>query len=200
MGSLATRVRGIATAAFRHASLRKAAFELAAARGRSLVLVYHRLAPGGAESYEVVPSLSSAVFHRQLEILGEVGDIVTVGDLMSAPEPGRRIRFAITFDDDYPSHYQYALPLLQQYGVQATFFLSGRSSAGLGPYWWMLLERMIAERGVDETRRMLGVSGTTPAEVAAACEHPVVSERIPALVPSRESAVLEADAIRALAD
>src|SRR5690242_9874014 len=100
MDSLATRVRGIATAALRHASFRNAALALAAARGRSLVLVYHRLAPGGAESHEVVPSLSNAVFGRQLEILGEVGDIVTVGDLMSAPEPRQRIRFAITFDDE----------------------------------------------------------------------------------------------------
>ena len=169
-------------------------------RGRGLVLVYHRLAPVGSAPHEVVPSLSSAVFRRQLEILGEVGEIVPAGDLAADSTPPRRIRFAITFDDDYPSHAQRALPLLQEYGVPATFFLSGRSSLGFGPYWWILLEQMIAACGLEETRRVLGVTGATPLEVAAACERPDLAERISMLVTSRDSALLEPVGIRALSD
>jgi peptidoglycan/xylan/chitin deacetylase (PgdA/CDA1 family) len=180
--------------------VRNTALTIAAVRGRVLALVYHRLAPTGAASHEVVPSLATDVFRRQLEILGNVGDIVPSDELLRAPEPTGRVRFVLTFDDDYPSHCELALPLLKQYGVGATFFLSGRSLCGLGAYWWMHLERMLAERGLEETCRALGVGGATPMEIAAVCERPDLSERIPALVAAREPAVLGPEAIRALAD
>ena len=38
------------------------------------------------------------------------------------------------------------LPVLRELNVPATFFLSGRSLHGLGPYWWEVLEARIRRR------------------------------------------------------
>jgi peptidoglycan/xylan/chitin deacetylase (PgdA/CDA1 family) len=198
-GRTSSVIRAAIVGVLRHAGARRAAFRVAATRGRSLVLVYHRLAPEGVAPHEVVPSLSNAIFRRQLEILGEVGDIVPLAKLLAPPESRRRVRFAITFDDDYLSHHRHALPLLQRLGVHGTFFLSGRSFRGLGPYWWVLLEQTIAEQGIEETRRMLGICGDTPSQLAAACERREMTERLSLLVVARESPGLEPSAIRALA-
>ncbi|HEX6536103.1 MAG TPA: polysaccharide deacetylase family protein [Gemmatimonadaceae bacterium] len=186
----------------RNAAARRAAFDAAAARGRTLVLVHHRVTPGGALPHEVVPSLAGGVLERQLEILGEVGDIVPAVELAVARRPRRRIGFAITFDDDYATHVDHALPLLRRYGVHATFFLSGRSLRGCGAYWWMRLERLIARHGLAETGRLLGVAASTPSRMAEACERLALSERIASLEPATESEteLLDARGMRALAD
>ncbi len=154
----------------RRAALRRAAFRAASARGRALVLVYHRVSPAGAAPHEVVPSLRVTLLRRQLELLGDVGEIVPLAALLGPPAARRRVRFAVTFDDDDPSHAGHALSVLRMLGIPATFFLSGRSLHGLGPYWWVALEQAISAHGLQETRRRLGLPGDTPADLAAACE------------------------------
>jgi peptidoglycan/xylan/chitin deacetylase (PgdA/CDA1 family) len=193
-------IRGVVARVLRRASARRAALQVAAARGRGLVLVYHRLAPGGAAPHEVVPCVPCDLFQRHIELLGEMGDVVPLADLLEPPGSRRRVRFAISFDDDYASHHQYALPILRRVGAPATFFLSGRALHGLGPYWWEQLEQLIAERGVREAARLLGVDAATPARLAAACERPERSARLSVTPIARSAPALDGDAIRALAD
>lgn len=139
------------------------------ARGRGLALLWHRISPEEPRPTDVVPTVTSDRFREQLEVLGELGDVVPLADL-ERPGEGGRPRFALTFDDDDPRHVDHALPVLRQLGMPATFFLSGRFTAGLGPYWWELLERQLATRGVQAVADELGVPAGDPESVAAAVE------------------------------
>jgi len=196
---LARALGGAAAEVLRTSGLQRAALKTAAARGRAMVLLYHRVSPSGAAPHEVVPSLSTTLFRQQLEALGEVGDIVPLTSLLHEPGSRGRLRLAITFDDDDPRHVRHALPVLQALGVPATFFLSGASLHGLGPYWWNVLEEAIADRGLAETGRALGVAAASPAHLAELCEGSELAERLPALFPARRSTLLAPGEIRTLA-
>lgn len=93
------------------------------------VLLYHHLDPkaDGSNSMVVTP----ATFERQIRALHDAGYTgVSVGDLQNyvhdgTPLPERPI--VITLDDGYLSNYEYAFPILQEYGMKATIFVIGSS-------------------------------------------------------------------------
>jgi peptidoglycan/xylan/chitin deacetylase (PgdA/CDA1 family) len=195
-----TYLRATGRRAARHWLARTAAVRAAAWRGHGLVLVYHRVtADGGQGQVEVVPSLDRGLLRAQLLALAELGDIVDLLDLLDPPA-GRRPRFALTFDDDYPHHAAHALPVLRELGVPATFFLSGRALHGLGPYWWQWLEALVAAEGVAGAGRALGVVAAGAQALAAACEADAAARRrLADLAPGDAEAPLGVDGIRALA-
>jgi peptidoglycan/xylan/chitin deacetylase (PgdA/CDA1 family) len=151
---------------------------LAALRGRSLVLVYHRIAPGEPTGYGVVPVTPSDLLRRQVEALAEVGEIRSLDELLEDRGRRTRPRFALTFDDDFVEHVDHVLPILRAIDVPATFFLSGRSLLGFGSYWFELLDRLIGSRGVDEVRRLLHVRGQGVDALIEACEADSALRRI----------------------
>jgi peptidoglycan/xylan/chitin deacetylase (PgdA/CDA1 family) len=172
---------------------------IAALRGRSLALVYHRLdrepdPPG------VVPTISADLFARHLEALASVGEIVDLECLREDVGPRSRPRFALTFDDDFRSHREHVLPELVDSGVRGTFFLSGRALHGLGPYWFEILEELVASDGAVATARRLGVDADDLAELVAACETDAEArDRITAQGGETLARHLSAADIRALA-
>jgi peptidoglycan/xylan/chitin deacetylase (PgdA/CDA1 family) len=143
---------------------------IGALRGRSLVLVYHRIDEDGRPAGQIVPSVPANVFGRQLDALGEVGEIVPLRALLQEARRSSRPRFAVTFDDDFVTHVDHALPILRDRGVPATFFLSGRSLVGLGSYWFEILEQLIDTRGMDEVTRLIGTRGEGAQALVTACE------------------------------
>jgi peptidoglycan/xylan/chitin deacetylase (PgdA/CDA1 family) len=188
-----------------NAALRRAALRLAAARGRALVLVYHRVRESGAAAHEVVPALSSVLFQRQIAALGELGDVVPLSELVRRDGAPGRVRFGVSFDDDEPAHVSDAFPILRSLGVRATFFLSGRTLHQIGAYWWVALESLIAEHGVSEIARRLGVAADSPAELARQCEGTVLVRQIESFAmqdggPRVDGRRLDAAGIRRLAD
>jgi peptidoglycan/xylan/chitin deacetylase (PgdA/CDA1 family) len=190
---------GIKTAALsvlRHrASLRNSLLHASAARGRCLVLCYHRVAPDTGR-HQVVEPIPPERFAEQMRALKAAGDIVPLSRVLSFPESYRRPTFAVTFDDDDLSHVRYALPILRALGIPATFFLSGRSLHRLGPYWWTLLEQSVEEIGLEVTSHLLGHHGRSVKELARACRQAAtVTELSPRLTPS----VMETSDILALA-
>lgn len=176
------------------AAVREPVCRLAAAHGRSLVLCYHRIAPGGGD---IIKPLSPERFAEQLDALQAIGDIVTLRDLLDAQGRRNRPLFALTFDDDDPSHVRYALPVLQQYGISATFFLSGRTLHGLGAYWWTRLEQQVAEIGLEQTTVMLGYQAQSLSDLARICRR---SARPVDVTPSAMPPGMEPRDISALAD
>jgi peptidoglycan/xylan/chitin deacetylase (PgdA/CDA1 family) len=88
--------------------------------------------------------------------------------------------------------------VLEAMRVPATFFLSGRALHGLGPYWWSLLERSIRSRGLEATRRLLGLwarettrrtastrKSDMPADLAVALEGSPLVEQLSRLLDTR---------------
>ena len=90
------------------------------------ILRYHRVAPSGSErmrNYRVTPES----FEEQLRYLKDAGFYSVSWEQWQwarsqrKPLPGRGVM--ITFDDGYLDFFQYAWPLLKQYGFAATVFL-----------------------------------------------------------------------------
>jgi peptidoglycan/xylan/chitin deacetylase (PgdA/CDA1 family) len=89
------------------------------------ILMYHRIAPitfvdPRADDWNVPPE----TFERQMQALAEYADVVPLNRLRNATTgSGERPVACITIDDGYASVCQYAIPILQRYGLSATFFV-----------------------------------------------------------------------------
>jgi len=178
---------------------------IAGARGRSLVLVYHRIASEPAAHHELVPRVPDDLFRRQLDAIGNAVDLVPLQDLLQKPAPigghGSATRVAVTFDDDLRTHIDNALPVLNGLGVHATFFLSGRALHGLGGYWFELLEQLIDSDGIHEVARLLDVEPHEPAALAAALEGDAARQQTLSIAsPQNTPDVLQSEDIVALRD
>jgi peptidoglycan/xylan/chitin deacetylase (PgdA/CDA1 family) len=175
---LAALLKWAGKAVLRVAPVHAAAMCAAAARGNGLAVLYHRVtADDAAPPGDLVPSIPRRLLRRQLEVLGEVGELVPLEGLRAPVVDRRRPRFGLSFDDDYLSHCEQVLPVLRALGVTGTFFLSGRSLHGLGPYWFESLERLVAEQGLEHTQRLLDVDATTAADLATLCERSPLLQR-----------------------
>jgi peptidoglycan/xylan/chitin deacetylase (PgdA/CDA1 family) len=164
--------------------------------GKCLVLCYHTIAPdtGGDRAMDPVPPQR---FAEHLRALKDVGDIVPLSVVLSPPIKSSRPMFAVTFDDDDPAHVRYALPILRDLQVPATFFLSGRAMAGLGPYWWTLIEQSAAELGLAETCKRLGHKARSIRELTRKCR---IAGTTPELATHITPPVMRTDDIRTLAN
>jgi peptidoglycan/xylan/chitin deacetylase (PgdA/CDA1 family) len=171
-GSQGAGMRMAAKRALRVGAVGQVVRSVGALRGRGLVLVYHRVVEGETSALGIVPTVTSELFRRQVEALAEVGKIVSLSTLLDDLERHAKPRFALTFDDDYLTHIEHVLPILQALDLPATFFLSGRSLHGLGSYWFEILERLVVARGIGGVGRLLqtppdgGIEG-----LVVACEN-----------------------------
>jgi peptidoglycan/xylan/chitin deacetylase (PgdA/CDA1 family) len=110
---------------------------------RVVVLCYHSVHPSLPFS-----SASPGLFAEHLAWLSENCRCVpfeTVLSVRLGPETGLPA-VAITFDDGYADNHEFALPLLVEHGIEATFFLT----AGLVDQDRSTLERFKFLRNVDE--------------------------------------------------
>lgn len=98
-----------------HKKLRPLALRSA---GRTLVLNYHSVRP----SQLFFNSTSTKVFEQHLEWLAAHCEVVDFQDVCASATDKPRV--AIVFDDGFRDNLDYALPLLQKYGLKATFFVS----------------------------------------------------------------------------
>lgn len=96
---------------------------------RTPILVYHAIEPhqSGESRLKAEYTVAPEVFERQLQYLQENGyraisfDVLTAHLTHGLPVPDRAV--VITLDDGDDSQYEYALPLLEKYGLTATFFI-----------------------------------------------------------------------------
>jgi peptidoglycan/xylan/chitin deacetylase (PgdA/CDA1 family) len=172
---------------------------VAAARRQALALVYHRIRPDPARDDEVVPCVPVEQFRAHVRALRSLGDVVPL-DRLLPHERSERPRFALTFDDDYASHIAYVLPLLRELEVSGTFFLSGRSLHGLGPYWWQILEARLRRDGAVQVARALDVPVANPHAIALACENDLCRRHLLEAEAGNPTDQLDAGAIAALAE
>jgi peptidoglycan/xylan/chitin deacetylase (PgdA/CDA1 family) len=89
------------------------------------VLLYHKVSgelPLGID-------LPHDLFHRQLRHLHGTGQVVSYDaglDILESGRPPARDVFVITFDDGYRDFYTHAFPLLQDFRLPATLFVTTR--------------------------------------------------------------------------
>lgn len=99
------------------------------------VLMYHRVAKEPYDAYGIV--VSPEHFAEQMAYLAENFPVVrTEDDWSHIQEPS----VAVTFDDGYADNFHNALPVLEKYGIPATFFVSTEHLGINELFWWDLLE------------------------------------------------------------
>ena len=99
-------------------------------RNRLVVLAYHRVIP---EFDPLFPEQTTAEdFEKHLMVLSRYFRVFTLSDAISMLDrkelPARSV--VITFDDGYEDNATVALPLLDQLGLKATFFIATKFIGG----------------------------------------------------------------------
>jgi len=103
-----------------------------------VVLLYHRVAELASDPQLLAVSPDN--FHQQMVYLKQRYPLVRFEDDWSRVK-GPAI--AVTFDDGYADNALNALPILEEVGVPATFFVSTGQLDTQQEYWWDELERII---------------------------------------------------------
>jgi peptidoglycan/xylan/chitin deacetylase (PgdA/CDA1 family) len=115
---------------------------------RGLILTYHRIADEPLDPWRL--SVTPANFARQLEVLKALRlRLVHVSDLARELEAGQlpRRTVAVSFDDGYHDNLISGRPLLEEYGVPATLFVTAGYVGSSEPFWWDALERIFLHAG-----------------------------------------------------
>ncbi len=87
-------------------------------RGRSLICVYHSVAPDSSVS------IPPDEFRLQMTALRESYRTVSIPELMSRLDQGETGLAAVTFDDGYRDCYEHAFPILQDLSIPLTLFVT----------------------------------------------------------------------------
>src|SRR5687768_2748762 len=99
-------------------------FSAGGLRNRLSILIYHRVL---AQQDPLFPDESTAeIFDEQMRLLAARFRIMPLGEAIESLRSGKLPSRAacITFDDGYADNADIALPILQKYGVPATFFVA----------------------------------------------------------------------------
>ncbi len=120
---------------------------------RLVVLRHHRVYADDARPIYRL-GVSERVLRKQLSLLRTLGlGPVTVKEGLDWLASGRAgTRVAVSFDDGYADNVERALPLLQEVGGRATFYLTaGLIERRMAP-WWDQLDYVLAISSVQQTR------------------------------------------------
>ncbi|GAB3530117.1 hypothetical protein GCM10027443_10320 [Pontibacter brevis] len=126
---------------------------------KALVLMYHRIAEPESDVWEV--SVSPENFEQQLQVLKKGYHVMPLREMVQGLKRGevKKNSIAITFDDGYVDNYLTAKPLLEKYGVPATFFIASGNVGQQKEFWWDELEHLILFSEVLPAAMALEVGG-----------------------------------------
>ncbi|GMU35197.1 MAG: hypothetical protein AMXMBFR20_30690 [Planctomycetia bacterium] len=111
--------------------------------GGCLILLYHRIAELDADPQLL--AVSPRNFREHLEIIRGRFNPISLDRLLSA-HPARDIppnSVVVTFDDGYADNFEIAAPLLGEYNIPATIFVTPRVEPVVREFWWDDLERIV---------------------------------------------------------
>ena len=105
--------------------------------------MYHRIANPESDVWEI--TVTPERFEEQLQVLQKLGNVVPLQQLVNGLKSGRlpKNSIAITFDDGYIDNFTVAKPLLEKYGLPATFFITSMNIGSEKEFWWDELEHLI---------------------------------------------------------
>lgn len=92
--------------------------------------MYHYTRDLGHSRYPQIKGLDISLFRQQLEYMKNNFNFVTMEEVIEAAENRYLLpndALLLTFDDGYVDNYTYAMPLLEEFGVQGSFFIPGKT-------------------------------------------------------------------------
>lgn len=109
---------------------------------RGLILAYHRVAKPGTDPQLL--AVQPSHFREHLEVLQSRYRPTSLRQIAEPVFfPGRRDAVAITFDDGYADNLYSAAPLLEEFAVPATIFVTSGFVDNAEEFYWDELEKII---------------------------------------------------------
>jgi peptidoglycan/xylan/chitin deacetylase (PgdA/CDA1 family) len=105
----------------------------------TIVLLYHRVADTACDPFGL--AVSPKNFAEQAEVLSSLGCVTRLPELYQRKVP--RGRAVVTFDDGYADNLLAAKPILEKFGISATFFISTAYIGSNREFWWDELARVL---------------------------------------------------------
>ena len=93
----------------------------------AVMVVYHSINEYHVDRIRVPNIVTPTAFEAQIRYLASTGSIISLQEYLDHREDGRpllRKSIVVTFDDGYKDNLTIAAPILQKYGVPATFFIA----------------------------------------------------------------------------
>lgn len=96
------------------------------------ISMYHYTRDLPHSRYPEIKGLDISLFRSQIEFMKHNFSIVTMEQVMDAVENGSELpekALLLTFDDGYIDNYTFAFPVLEELGIQGSFFIPGKTFA-----------------------------------------------------------------------
>ena len=96
------------------------------------IAMYHYTRDLVHSRYPNINGMDRILFRQQIEFMKNNFIIVTMEDVIDAVERKTNLpenALLLTFDDGYIDNYTFALPILEEFGVQGSFFIPGKTFA-----------------------------------------------------------------------
>jgi peptidoglycan/xylan/chitin deacetylase (PgdA/CDA1 family) len=126
---------------------------------KAVILMYHRVMELPGYAYPI--SVTREHFRQHMAFLKQAYHPIQLINLADAV--GRRSiprhAVAVTFDDGYADNYLNALPILDEFQIPATIFVSSGYINGCQEYWWDDLERILLETAMIPERLAILICG-----------------------------------------
>jgi peptidoglycan/xylan/chitin deacetylase (PgdA/CDA1 family) len=175
------------------------------ARDEALILTYHSICRR-ADVFPVWHYMSVELFEEQIARAAQTRRCISVGRLLADMRGGRLQphSLAVTFDDGFANNLHIALPILERYGVPATFFLTA-GSIGSHDLLWPEKLSIIMEttylssltyRGLRLSFMDIKAKAATYRQVAAACKSLAAEEVASYISGLAQAALVPEEAFR----
>lgn len=124
-----------------------------------LILMYHRVTDLECDPWGLC--VSPSYFAEHLQVLEKLGCAVRLQQLNQTLKNGKRPhrQVVITFDDGYADNLYNAKPLLEQYQIPATIFLTTGYMEQKREFWWDELERILLQPKTLPENLSLNING-----------------------------------------
>lgn len=99
-------------------------------RQKLYISMYHYTRDLKHSRYPKIKGLDISLFRQQIEFFKEKFNVVRMEDVTEAVEGHGSLpenSVLLTFDDGYIDNFTYALPVLEEYGLQGSFFIPGKT-------------------------------------------------------------------------
>lgn len=94
------------------------------------IAMYHYTRDLKHSRYPKIKGMDTSLFRQQIDYMSTCFNIVTMEQVMDAVEGRLELpdkALLLTFDDGYIDNYTYAFPILEEFGVQGSFFIPGKT-------------------------------------------------------------------------
>lgn len=96
------------------------------------ISMYHYTRDLVHSRYPEIKGMDKPLFRQQIEFMTKNFNIVTMEQVIDAVEGKSELpekALLLTFDDGYVDNYTFAFPVLEEFGVQGSFFIPGKTFA-----------------------------------------------------------------------